>query len=76
MISGVVGKHTYAFDIWGDAVNIASHMESAGEAGKVNISAYVYDLIRSTYPCTYRGKIKAKGKGDIDMYFVKGPPLE
>ena len=70
VISGVVGKHKYAFDIWGDAVNIASRMESAGEAGMVNISAYTYDLIRSIYPCTYRGKVNAKGKGEIDMYFV------
>ncbi len=70
VISGVVGKRKYAFDIWGDAVNIASRMESSGEAGEVNISAYTYDLIRSMFPCTYRGKVNAKGKGEIDMYFV------
>ena len=70
VISGVVGKHKYAYDIWGDAVNIASRMESSGAAGEVNISAYTYDLIRSMFPCTYRGKIDAKGKGEVDMYFV------
>ena len=71
VVSGVVGKHKYAFDIWGDAVNIASRMESSGEAGKVNVSAYTYDLVRNTFDCTYRGKISAKGKGEIDMYFVE-----
>ena len=70
VVSGVVGKHKYAYDIWGDAVNIASRMESSGESGRVNVSAYTYDLIRSLFACTYRGKISAKGKGEIDMYFV------
>ena len=70
VISGVVGQRKYAFDIWGDAVNIASRMESAGETGRVNVSAYTYDLIRSFFDCTYRGKITAKGKGEVDMYFV------
>ena len=51
-------------------------MESAGEAGKINVSAYTYDLIRNDYECEYRGKLDAKGKGEIDMYFIrnaKGP---
>jgi class 3 adenylate cyclase len=72
VVSGVVGKHKYAFDIWGDAVNIASRMESSGEVGHVNVSAYTYDLVRRAFDCTYRGKIAAKGKGEIDMYFVNG----
>ena len=70
VVTGVVGKRKYAFDVWGDTVNIASRMESAGEAGRVNISAYTYDLIRSEFDCEYRGKVDAKGKGQIDMYFV------
>lgn len=72
VVTGVVGKRKYAFDVWGDTVNIASRMESAGEAGRVNISAYTYDLIRSEFDCEYRGKLDAKGKGQIDMYFVTG----
>ena len=70
VVSGVVGKRKYAFDIWGDAVNIASRMESSGEAGQVNVSAYTYDLIRDEFDCSYRGKVAAKGKGNVDMYFV------
>jgi class 3 adenylate cyclase len=72
VVAGVVGKRKYAFDIWGNTVNIASRMESSGEIGRVNISAYTYDLVRQEFECEYRGKLDAKGKGNIDMYFVKG----
>jgi class 3 adenylate cyclase len=70
VVAGVVGTKKFAFDVWGDTVNIASRMESAGVSGRVNISAYTYDLVRSAFACEYRGKINAKGKGEMDMYFV------
>ena len=47
-------------------------MESAGETGRVNVSAYTFDLIQDEFACEYRGKVSAKGKGEIDMYFVTG----
>ena len=72
VVAGVVGKRKYAFDIWGDAVNLASRIESSGEVGRVNVSAYTYDLIQKDFECAYRGKVNAKGKGEIDMYFVTG----
>lgn len=71
VIAGVVGKNKFAYDIWGDAVNTASRMESSGEPGKVNISGDTYELVKDQFNCVYRGKIKAKNKGDIDMYFVE-----
>jgi class 3 adenylate cyclase len=70
VVAGVVGKRKYAYDIWGDTVNIASRMESAGEPGRVNLSAYTYDLVRDQFDCEYRGKVGAKGKGEVDMYFA------
>jgi class 3 adenylate cyclase len=71
IVAGVVGKKKFAYDIFGDTINIASRVETAGEAGKINVSAYAYDLIKDQYSCEYRGKVSAKGKGDLDMYFVK-----
>lgn len=70
VISGVVGKNKFAFDIWGDAVNTAARMESSGEVMKVNISKATYNLVKDHFECTPRGKIKAKNKGEIEMYFV------
>ncbi|MBK8292503.1 MAG: adenylate/guanylate cyclase domain-containing protein [Flammeovirgaceae bacterium] len=71
VVAGVVGKKKYAYDIWGDTVNIASRMESNGEPGKVNISATTYHLISDHYQCLHRGKISAKNIGEVDMYFVE-----
>ncbi len=70
--AGVVGTKKFCYDVWGDSVNIASRMESSGEPGKINISGTTYELIKDHFLCEYRGKIQAKNKGEIDMYFVMG----
>jgi class 3 adenylate cyclase len=71
VIGGAVGTKNPSFDLWGDTVNLASRMESASVANKINVSAYTYELIKAVYPCEYRGKIETKDKGKLDMYFVK-----
>jgi adenylate cyclase len=71
VIAGVVGKNKFAYDIWGDAVNTASRMESSGAPGQVNISGDTYNLVKNHFKCSPRGKVHAKNKGDIDMYFVE-----
>ena len=72
VVSGIVGKKKFAYDIWGDAVNTAARMESNGEIGRVNISEATYQLIKDEFDCESRGEIEAKGKGKLAMYFVNG----
>ncbi len=72
VVAGIVGVKKFAYDIWGDTVNTAARMEQSSEAGKINISGTTYELVKETFNCIYRGKIQAKNKGEIDMYFVVG----
>ena len=71
IVSGVVGKTKFTYDIWGDTVNLAARMESSCEAGKINISEATYQLVKDSFKCTYRGKLKVKNKGEVSMYFVE-----
>lgn len=68
--AGVIGTNKFAYDIWGDTVNTASRMESSGQAGKINISAETHALVGHLFECERRGMVSAKGKGEIEMYFL------
>ncbi|WP_039948499.1 adenylate/guanylate cyclase domain-containing protein [Leptospira fainei] len=72
VVAGVIGTEKFAYDIWGDTVNIASRMESSGVPGEVNISKETYDRVKDFFDCESRGLVKAKNKGEIEMYLVKG----
>jgi adenylate cyclase len=71
VVAGVVGSHKFAYDIWGDTVNTAARLEQGGEPGKINISETTYELVKQHFPCSYRGRLSAKNKGEIAMYFVE-----
>jgi class 3 adenylate cyclase len=73
LMAGVIGKKKFAYDIWGDTVNIASRLESNGEADRINISRTTHEAIRDHFICEYRGKFPVKNAGEIDMYFVVRP---
>lgn len=73
VVAGVVGVKKFAYDIWGDTVNIAARMEANAGVGKVNISEETYRQVKYNFECRHRGKIEAKNKGYIDMYHVEQP---
>ena len=73
VVAGVVGLHKFQYDIWGDSVNIAARMESAGEPGKINISETTYNLVKDHFKCSYRGEKDLKNKGLMKMYYIENP---
>ena len=70
VVAGVVGLKKFTYDIWSDTVNLAARMEEAGESGKVNISEHTFLLIKEQFACSFRGRLNAKNKGEVAMYFV------
>jgi class 3 adenylate cyclase/Tfp pilus assembly protein PilF len=71
VVAGIVGVKKFAYDIWGDTVNTAARMEQHGAPGRINISQATYELVKDEFLCTRRGRIAAKNKGEVDMYFVE-----
>ena len=70
VVAGVVGTRKFAYDIWGDTVNLASRMEANSEAGRINISGPVFAQVMQYVEAMPRGPIKVKGKGEVQMYFA------
>lgn len=70
VIAGVVGIKKFAFDIWGESVNLGSRMESGGAENRINISERTYSRVKDFFECEYRGRVMTKDKLEQDMYFV------
>lgn len=70
LVAGVVGSRKFAYDVWGDAVNIAARMEQSGEPGQINVSESVYELTKNEFKFEFRGEVEAKNKGKMKMYFL------
>jgi len=69
---GVIGRKKFVYDLWGDVVNIASHMESQGVPGKIQITQNTFDLIKDQFICEPRGLITVKGRGQMSTWYLVG----
>ena len=70
VIGGVIGKRKFVYDVWGDAVNVASRMESHGMSGSIQITRATYELIKDDFICEPRGTVDVKGKGEMEVWLV------
>jgi len=75
VVAGVIGRKRFLYDLWGDAVNTASRMESHGAAGRIQITRATYELLADEFVCEPRGTIIVKGKGEIEVWYLVGPSV-
>lgn len=73
VVAGVIGRKKFIYDLWGDAVNTASRMESHGQGGFIQITRSTYELVRDDFVCESQGTVQVKGKGEMEVWFVIGP---
>jgi len=71
-VAGVIGRKRFLYDLWGDAVNTASRMESYGTSGRIQITRATKDLLGNEFVCEPRGTIAVKGKGDVEAWYLVG----
>ena len=72
VVAGVIGQNKFHYDVWSDAVNIASRMESHGMPGRIQIARPTYELIQDEFICEPRGVIDVKGRGEMEAWFLQG----
>jgi len=72
VVAGVIGRKRFLYDLWGDAVNTASRMESHGTSGRIQITRATYELLADEFECEPRGTITVKGKGEMEAWYVLG----
>ena len=76
VVAGVIGRKRFLYDLWGDAVNTASRMESHGTPGRIQITRATYELLADEFECEPRGTIEVKGKGEVEAWYLIGPEAE
>ncbi len=69
----MIGTKRFLYDLWGDAVNTASRMESNGTPGEIQITRATYELLKDEFVCRARGTIEVKGKGQMETWYLEGP---
>lgn len=72
VVAGVIGRKKFIYDLWGDAVNTASRMESHGQEGIIQITRATYELVKNYFLCEPRGSVNVKGKGEMEVWYVTG----